>query len=225
MSIEMDDSAFTQFQEEFQGITSSLARKLTAMESGAADPETHDQVLSECQADVNDGKNAIRNIESDMRHWSYERKTQATNILKQLNTDFSAQQKQLVALQNATKKAGAMPEGMSRSQKQKWKEDRRRLLATKQVVDDTSSSLDRTIGILEETTQTGAATTIKLEEQREQLINIRQQVRETDDYLTKSRKTLKRMGRRIVTNKLIQYFIILMELAIIAFIVWYRFFS
>ena len=41
--------------------------------------------------------------------------------------------------------------------------------------------------------------------------------------MDQARKTLVRMARRVITDKIIQAVIILLELAIIGFIVWFKF--
>lgn len=215
----MSNDAFAQFEDEFLSITESLTRKITAMQK-ERDLEAIEQLSNEADGDVLDAKSCIGNIEREMRHWSYDQKSQAQGRLRTLRSDFEQLQQQLNDAKET--RGGGAPAGLSRADKKRWKEQRKRLLGTNQMIDNTSISLDRTAQVLAETTSTGAATTITLQEQREQIIRARETVRETDGLLVKSRKTLRRMSRRVVTNKIIQGLIMLLEVAVIVLIVYFK---
>jgi len=64
----------------------------------------------------------------------------------------------------------------------------------------------------------------RLKQQREQLINTREKLDESEETLSRTRRLLNLMGRRVITDKLTQGLIILIELAIIAIIVWVKYF-
>jgi len=214
-----EEETFEQFEEEFNALTQSLARKLDAVGT-ITDSAAAGALLQEAEADVMDAKTCMNNIELELRHWPYSVKSKCQARLRKLKQDFDRQQRSLKDAEPGNETA--MPGGMSKSDQKRWKDQRKRLLNTKSVVDSTSLQLDRTAQKLNETTDIGSETTLALRAQTEQMRRARETIRETDSLLVKSRKTLRRMSRRVITNKLIQAMIILLELAIIVLIVLNR---
>jgi len=219
----MSEDAFTHFEEEFQSITSSLARKVTSVGHFAGDAQQQKSLIEEAEADIYDANKALQKIEQEVRHYPYHLKSKAQTRLRQLQTDFEAQ----VAKLNNVKQTneGNGPPGMSRADAQKWKDDRKRLLGAHAIVGDSGETLGRTNQAIEETLEIGAQTSHTLVAQREQLIHSRDTVRETDDFLGRAAGTLRRMRRRVMTNKLIQAMIILVELGIVALIIYLRYYK
>jgi hypothetical protein len=88
-------------------------------------------------------------------------------------------------------------------------------------IDETTS---KTKQVLAETEDIGMNVGTRLKQQREQLINTREKLDESEETLSRTRRLLNLMGRRVITDKLTQGLIILIELAIIAIIVWVKYF-
>lgn len=214
-----EEDTFQQFEDEFRSLTNGLARKLETL-NNTKDAPTISAVTQEAEADILDAKTSLANIERELRNWGYSAKSKAQARLRTLRRDFENQQTQLK--EAAASSDSAMPAGLSKADQKRWKEQRRRLLGTKATVDSTSVALDRTAQQLAETAEIGQNTTMTLQQQREQMIRARETIRETDSLLVKSRKTLRRMSRRVVTNKLIQGLIILLELGIIVLIIYFH---
>ncbi|XP_005106939.1 vesicle transport through interaction with t-SNAREs homolog 1B [Aplysia californica] len=103
--------------------------------------------------------------------------------------------------------------------------NRAKLLQGHQSLQRTSDSIARSHQIAAETDQIGVEIIDELGEQRETLIRTRERLVETDANLGQSRKILKSMARRVMTNKLILAVIILMELAILGGLTYWKFFS
>ncbi|XP_063999954.1 vesicle transport through interaction with t-SNAREs homolog 1B [Pogoniulus pusillus] len=87
-----------------------------------------------------------------------------------------------------------------------------------------SQSIERSHRIAAETDQIGTDIIEELGEQREQLERSRSRLVNTSENLSKSRKILRSMSRRITTNKLLLSIIIILELAILGGVVYYKFF-
>ncbi|XP_057276018.1 vesicle transport through interaction with t-SNAREs homolog 1B isoform X2 [Pezoporus wallicus] len=87
-----------------------------------------------------------------------------------------------------------------------------------------SQSIERSHRIAAETDQIGTDIIEELGEQREQLERTRSRLVNTSENLSKSRKILRSMSRRIATNKLLLSIIIILELAILGGLVYYKFF-
>jgi hypothetical protein len=107
----------------------------------------------------------------------------------------------------------------------RYYDQRQQLLSGSQLVSESDASLTRTQQVLLETQEIGAATSAQLVQQREQFHNQLDNVHETDDYLSRSKRTLQRMHKRLVTNKLIQGAIIVVQLGAIGLIIWLRYYD
>uniref|UniRef100_A0A8D2LXR8 Vesicle transport through interaction with t-SNAREs 1B n=1 Tax=Varanus komodoensis TaxID=61221 RepID=A0A8D2LXR8_VARKO len=98
------------------------------------------------------------------------------------------------------------------------------LLQGTESLNRASQSIERSHQIAAETDQIGTDIIEELGEQREQLERTKGRLVNTSENLSKSRKILRSMSRRLMTNKLLLSVIILLELAILAGIVYYKFF-
>ncbi|KFP90108.1 Vesicle transport through interaction with t-SNAREs 1B, partial [Apaloderma vittatum] len=87
-----------------------------------------------------------------------------------------------------------------------------------------SQSIERSHRIAAETDQIGTDIIEELGEQREQLERTKSRLVNTSENLSKSRKILRSMSRRVTTNKLLLSIIIILELAILGGLVYYKFF-
>ncbi|KAJ8794558.1 hypothetical protein J1605_018853 [Eschrichtius robustus] len=87
-----------------------------------------------------------------------------------------------------------------------------------------TQSIERSHRIAAETDQIGSEIIEELGEQREQLERTKSRLVNTGENLSKSRKILRSMSRKVTTNKLLLSIVILLELAILGGLVYYRFF-
>ncbi|XP_051244255.1 vesicle transport through interaction with t-SNAREs homolog 1B [Dicentrarchus labrax] len=98
------------------------------------------------------------------------------------------------------------------------------LLQGTDSLNNASQSIERSQRIANETEQIGTDIIEELGEQREQLDRTRNRLVNTGENLSRSRKILRAMARRLVTNKLLLGVIILMELAILGAVIYLKFF-
>ncbi|CAL1575575.1 unnamed protein product [Knipowitschia caucasica] len=98
------------------------------------------------------------------------------------------------------------------------------LLQGTESLNNATQSIERSQRIAVETDQIGTDIIEELGEQREQLDRTRDRLVNTGENLTRSRKILRKMARRLVTNKLLLGIIILMEVAILGAVVYLKFF-
>ncbi|XP_036397629.1 vesicle transport through interaction with t-SNAREs homolog 1B [Megalops cyprinoides] len=98
------------------------------------------------------------------------------------------------------------------------------LLQGTESLNNASQSIERSQRIAVETDHIGRDIIEELGEQREQLDRTRDRLVHTGENLSRSRKILRSMSRRLVTNKLLLSVIILMELAILGAVVYLKFF-
>uniref|UniRef100_H3DMU8 Vesicle transport through interaction with t-SNAREs 1B n=1 Tax=Tetraodon nigroviridis TaxID=99883 RepID=H3DMU8_TETNG len=106
----------------------------------------------------------------------------------------------------------------------KGRSQRALLLQGTEARNNASQSIERSQRIANETEQIGTDIIEELGEQREQLDRTRGRLVNTGENLSRSRKILRSISRRLVTNKLLLAVIILMELAILGAVVYLKFF-
>lgn len=98
------------------------------------------------------------------------------------------------------------------------------LLQGHEHLNNATQSIERSQRIAAETDQIGTDIIEELGDQREQLDRTRDRLVNTGENLSRSRKILRAMSRRLMTNKLLLSVIILMELAILGAVIYLKFF-
>ncbi|KAM6961450.1 vesicle transport through interaction with t-SNAREs homolog 1B [Aplochiton taeniatus] len=98
------------------------------------------------------------------------------------------------------------------------------LLQGHEHLNNATESIERSQRIAAETDQIGTDIIEELGEQREQLDRTRDRLVNTGENLSRSRKILRAMSRRLMTNKLLLSVIIIMELAILGAVIYLKFF-
>jgi len=90
----------------------------------------------------------------------------------------------------------------------------------REVLAESKGSLERTLGVVAKTQEIGAATLTKVDDQNKQLEKIHNDVRDIDSVLARSNKVIKRIGRKMLTDKYLWIIIGLIVGAIIFIIAW-----
>ncbi|XP_062973617.1 vesicle transport through interaction with t-SNAREs homolog 1B [Elgaria multicarinata webbii] len=98
------------------------------------------------------------------------------------------------------------------------------LLQGTESLNRASQSIERSHQIAAETDQIGTDIIEELGEQREQLERTKGRLVNTSENLSKSRKILRSISRRLMTNKLLLSVIIILEIIILVGVVYYKFF-
>jgi len=221
---EMSD--FSQWKEEFNAIIASLDNTIAEVKR-VQDKDQRKQLLQQAESDEYTAKTLLDRVQGEIRSFEYDKKRKATNELKNWRLSFDSRVDQLHQLRSKPMSID-LPEddgkGSSRQLGGVAKEQRKRLLGTHAVVQDTTRSLENTVQSIEQAVDIGTDTTTQLSSQGDQLRQGLLSIRETDSILDRSRKTLERMRRRLVTNKLITFLIMLIEAGIIALIIYLKYY-
>lgn len=102
---------------------------------------------------------------------------------------------------------------------------RARLVQGTQSLNRATESIARSHQIAAETDEVGTEILGELGRQRDVLVRTKDRLGDTDAQLGKSRKVLKTMAMRVMTNKMILIVIVLLELGILGGVVYWKFFS
>lgn len=95
------------------------------------------------------------------------------------------------------------------------------LTEAKKIQDKTEASLQSALGMVEASKQVGANTMDEVNRQKEQIAEITDTVEAMEDGLTRADKLIRAFGRRIATDKFIQFFFVLNFGLLVGIIVWY----
>ncbi|XP_075049192.1 vesicle transport through interaction with t-SNAREs homolog 1B [Mixophyes fleayi] len=98
------------------------------------------------------------------------------------------------------------------------------LLEGNESLNRATNSIARSHHVAAETDAIGRDIVEELGGQREQLERTKGRLMNTSENLSKSKKILRSMSRKIVTNRLLLFIIIVLELAVLAGLVYYKFF-
>ncbi|XP_043471507.1 vesicle transport through interaction with t-SNAREs homolog 1B [Leptopilina heterotoma] len=104
-------------------------------------------------------------------------------------------------------------------------EHRQTLLQSRSALERSNQSVIRSQVIARESEQIGTEVITELGEQRESLLRAKERLSQTDQGLDKTQKIMRTMKRRILTNKFVLIVIIVLEIAILGFIIYIRFFK
>lgn len=225
-----DEESWQRLESTYQAVSQSLARKLHAI-TQSQNVNIQRSLLSEAHQDASDAAAAIDAIEREMRHFPFSLRTRAEKALVAHTADLERSQgtlKRYDASISRGEVAGVshmdLVSRLGNDDRARYLDQRQQLLAGSQMVSEGDASLLRTHQVLLETAEIGAATSAQLVQQREQFEGQIASVHETDDFLSKSKRTLQRMHKRIITNKLIQGAIILVQAGAIGLIVWLKYY-
>lgn len=106
-----------------------------------------------------------------------------------------------------------------------WDEENRRtLLEERAALQRSAQSVQRSQTVAAETEQIGREVIEELGTQRETLVRAKTRLSETDQELDTSRKLMRMIGKRVLTNKIALILIILLEIAILGLTVYLKFF-
>jgi vesicle transport through interaction with t-SNAREs protein 1 len=223
-----DEEGYQKLENNWQAVSQSFARKLRAI-TDSNNVQLQHSLLLEAQADANDAQAALDALESEARHFPYSLRTRAQKSITAHTSELEKNMASLKRYENSINKgqvAGVshmdLVGRMGAGDHARYVDNRQQLLQGNQIISESDASLSRTQQALAETEEVGAATSAQLMRQREQFQNQLANVHETDDFLSRSKRTLNRMNKRIVTNKLITGAIILVEMGACALIVWMK---
>jgi len=209
----MVDASFHQFKEQFVNVTQSFGETIESINS-TVDPLLRQDLISQAEEEEVEGKNLLDKIQRQVRHFPYHLKNSAEMELRTLKKGFELHVNDLRTIRETSGSKPLPNYSMLRNKDDvnEFKVQRKQLLATKEINDENSQSLERTMITIHETTETGTALTQELHQQREGLIRSRESLKETESLLLRSKNTLDRMRRRLVTNNIVTYFILSIEL-------------
>nr|XP_046269389.1 vesicle transport through interaction with t-SNAREs homolog 1B [Scatophagus argus] len=177
-----------------------------------------------------EAEEVLQGMEEELRAAPPSYRNAMSTKLRMFRRDLGKLQRDMKTLAPAfgsSKPPGEGNHGIYSSQNQQsthLQSQRALLLQGTESLNNASQSIERSQRIANETEQIGTDIIEELGEQREQLDRTRNRLVNTGENLSRSRKILRSMSRKLMTNKLLLGVIILMELAILGAVIYLKFF-
>ncbi|CAG5126833.1 unnamed protein product [Candidula unifasciata] len=217
----MSSEKFESLEDDLNRITDELKEieRNLSHQSG----EERKNAIRKVERKLEDGNIILQELESEAKLAPVNYRTQMLGRLRHHRSDIEQLAR---SLKRGTDSgfSGTDNYGFDREERLD-SSNRAKLLQGHQSLQRASESILRSHQIAAETDQIGVEIIDELGEQRETLLRARDRLVETDANLGKSRLILKGMARRMMSNKLILLVIILIELAILGGVVYWKFFT
>ncbi|XP_041352901.1 vesicle transport through interaction with t-SNAREs homolog 1B-like [Gigantopelta aegis] len=185
--------------------------------------EEKKSAIRQCERNLEEASIIIQDMESEAKLAPINYRTQMLGKIRIFRGDLeqmtrSLKKDSLIGTRGSDNYGFDRDDRMEASQRAK-------LLQGHQSLQRASESIARSQQISAETDQIGVEVIDNLGQQRESLVRTRERLSDTDANLGRSRKILKGMARRVMTNKMVLAVIILFELATLGGLVYWKFFS
>ncbi|KAG8126047.1 putative Vesicle transport through interaction with t-SNAREs-like protein [Naja naja] len=189
-----------------------------------------DEKLKEANETVSDVMFLLREMEEELKYAPVSFRNQMMIKIRTYKGDLSTFHRKMKSMD-----LGVAPSARGNSkfgifsteneQRTQMQSQRVLLLQGTESLNRATQSLDRTHQIAAETDQIGSDIIEELGGQREQLERTKGRLVNTNENLSRSRKILHSMSRRLMTNKLLLSVIIILEVIILGGLVYYKFFT
>ncbi|EFJ49805.1 Qb-SNARE, VTI1-family [Volvox carteri f. nagariensis] len=227
----MDDTnaLFHQYENEYCNKSTDISRKINSAITLSG--ETKRKKLVEVDADIKEADNIIKKMDMEARSVAPERSKQLQNKVKEYKADLASLREQLTKARTA---AGSeydaaraelsqnISQGLGIDYASSSQAQRDRMLSASAKLEQSNDRLQTGKKLLAETEELGSGILANLAAQREVIIHSRDTLHGADDNISKARKILSNMSRRMLQNKLIMFGIIGFLLAGIIIIIYFK---
>ncbi|XP_052638396.1 vesicle transport through interaction with t-SNAREs homolog 1B isoform X2 [Harpia harpyja] len=185
------------------------------------------KLIREFDEKQREANETLQEMEEELKYAPLPFRNQMMSKIRAYRRDLSMFQREMRSTDLGPGSQGNMKYGIfstENEQSTNLQSQRVLLLQGTDSLNRASQSIERSHRIAAETDQIGTDIIEELGEQREQLERTKSRLVNTSENLSKSRKILRSMSRRVTTNKLLLSIIIILELAILGGVVYYKFF-
>ncbi|GFO27430.1 vesicle transport through interaction with t-snares homolog 1b-like [Plakobranchus ocellatus] len=214
--------------EKFESLEGDLNDLIDALHAGekslnASSGEERKSAFRRAERKLEEANILVQEMESEAKLAPVNYRTQMLGRIRHYRNDIDQLARNLKRGSSAGP-SGTDNYGFDRNERLE-SSNRAKLFQGHQSLQRTSESIARSHQIAAETDQIGVEIIDELGQQRETILRTRDRLEETDVNLGRSRGILKSMARRMATDKLILALIILVELAILGGLTYWKFFS
>lgn len=220
----MDDPTglFRQYEQDYCNKSTEISRKIGALTGLATDVRR--SKATEIEADMREADSVIKRMDMEARSLPADRARGLTSKVKEYKADIASlreQLKQAAATAGASDAARAEL-GLGGDYYSTSAGQRDRMLQSTERLQKTSERLQLGKQQLAETEELGVTILGDLARQRETIIHARDTLHGADDNISKARRLLSTMSKRVMANKIIMFGISVFLLLGIILIIYYR---
>jgi vesicle transport through interaction with t-SNAREs protein 1 len=213
---------FENYEQEYCELATSVKRHIQTL--ATATGETRKQVLATAERESDEANDILQQMSLEARVAVGPTKEQLRQRLANYQKDAAKVKADLkrIKLEPAAGAAGDR-DALFAGADPAAGDQRQRLLATTDKLNDSGRRIKDATRVAAETEQIGVTIMSDLQRQRETIERTQGHLRETNTNISRSRRILGTMARRIVTNKILMFAIILILVFAIAMVVYFKF--
>ncbi|XP_023210593.1 vesicle transport through interaction with t-SNAREs homolog 1B-like [Centruroides sculpturatus] len=213
----MSSEKLENLQEDLVSALEKIFQKLEYLQKSVG--ESKKVLLREVEREIDEADSVLKEIqtESDSAPISY--RQQVNHRIRQYKSDLERANNKLNVLSNNSSRKELFGQRAQAAGPADFGE-RSKVLQINETLTNTSRGIERTHQIAAETDAVGVTVISELDTQREALLRTRERLDATDVNMSRSRKILRSMYRRVITDKLILIVIILIELGIVGLLIY-----
>ncbi|GFR47464.1 hypothetical protein Agub_g9191 [Astrephomene gubernaculifera] len=220
----MDDisALFNQYENEYCNKSTDISRKINMATTLSG--ENKRKKLAEVDADIREADNIIKKMDMEARSVAPDRSKQLQNKVKEYKADLASLKEQLGKARSSSNdyEAARAELGLGMDHASSSQAQRDRMLSATARLEQSSERLQAGKKMLAETEELGSGILANLASQRETILHARDTLHGADDNISRARKILSGMSRRMLQNKLIMFGIIGFLLTGIILIIYFK---
>jgi len=220
---------FLHYEEEFVDLKQTIEQKVKTIPSFIGGQRT--QEVRNAELDIQDAEQTLRSMNLSARNVASPNNVKLLQKCKEYENDIEKLKSELRKAEmkinvGAERDSLFSSSGGIRDDMMATSMDQRaRLLSNTESLDKSSIQLQEAMRTAEETVQVGMGVMEDLDRQTNTMMQIKEKLGHINDSLFRAKGILRTMSRRVVTNKLIMAFIMLVLLAAIGAVVYFKWFS
>ena len=212
---------FESYEEEYDALVSSIragVKKLGAIEFGATERQ---MLLHRLGRDVDELSSLVQQMDLEARSLAPAQQSACSGRVREYRLELDSIRTSLKRAREGGERRAARSELLAEESGYGGDEkERDRLLDSMGRMQKSNQSLDRSKRTMAHTESVGASILGNLQQQRETLMSSRGKLRQTDENVSMSSKILRGMSRRVMTNKLILWTVVLMLSGVVGLMVY-----
>lgn len=215
----MSSESFENFEYELEDVAKSISKKLGGQLPNYTG-EQRKSCINAIAKEIDRANELVRDMEMEARSAPPSARARMSSRIKGYQTDVQKHQRDLKAARTSGGAGGRDELLGGDSWGSSGEQQRGRLLDSQTTLDRTSARITNTQRIADETEQIGSGVLTELGSQRDTIVRVAHKVQGVDANLSKSKRILNGMSRRVMTNQVTMIIIIFVLCAILGIVIW-----
>eukprot|EP00033_Pygsuia_biforma_P000579 GCRY01000683.1.p1 GENE.GCRY01000683.1~~GCRY01000683.1.p1 ORF type:complete len:276 (+),score=37.21 GCRY01000683.1:120-830(+) len=214
---------FDQYEQDYSRLTNSISRKISEVSN--RNGESRRSLVNQIKGDLSEADDILKRLSMEVGSLPPEKRNKLNARLRFHENDFKKLQGDLRRAENSVASNQANRTALFGDYDDPQMRDidqRSRLLGGTEKLDRTSTRIEESRRLAEDTVALGGNILTDLGNQRETIVRAHGHVHKANDDISKSGRVIGAMQRRVATNKMIMAMIILVLMGTIGTIVYFK---